>query len=553
MSDVWKQWEGQVADHKYQLQRYLGSTDHSVVFLAEFRPPEQRKAALKFVPADSPGAEQQLAAWTAAAQLSHPGLLRIYGTGVCKIEDIEVLYVAMEYAGENLAEILPQRALTDDEAREILNATVDMLVYLHGKNLAHGHIKPSNILAIEDRLKVSSDTILPAGELREMRRERSAYDAPEITTSPYTAAADVWSLGVTIVEALTQQLAVLPFNENAEPVVPPTLHQPFLEIAQHSLRRDPKRRWTSAQIAERLNPAAVIPKASAAAAGASAAPAVPAAPTVTAPPPALAPVAKQLVAPLSVPLSKERAIPLAKQPQRPSAPSPVARPAENLAARQTVALPNYVVPLLAGVLVLVAIIALPKILHRRAQSEASSTASSTAPEAASAPVESSVKPADSTAKQQVTAKSAVSEPAKSTSQEHPVQAPKQPVAEATAASAVLRSSDATPTPRTSSASPGRGEPLDQVLPEVPAKALATIQGTVRVGVKVHVDAAGNVSDAALEAPGPSRYFADLSVKAARSWVFNPPEADGRSVPTDWLIEFYFTQAGAKAVAQQVAP
>ena len=62
---------------------------------------------------------------------------------------------------------------------------------------------------------------------------------------------------------------------------------------------------------------------------------------------------------------------------------------------------------------------------------------------------------------------------------------------------------------------------------------------------MHVDAAGNVSDATLENGGPSRYFSDLSLKAARQWVFTPPEVNGRTVPSDWVIQFHFTKKRAR--------
>jgi TonB family protein len=556
MSDIWKRWEGQVADHKYQLRYYLGSTDHSVVFLAEFRDPEPRQAAVKFISADLANAEQQLAAWKNAAELSHPKLIRLYGTGRCKIEDMELLYVAMECAEENLAQVLPQRALTAEETREMLTGVVDVLVYLHGKGLTHGHVKPSNILAIGDLLKLSSDTILPAGEDREMRRERTGYDAPEIPDSPYTAAADVWSLGATVVEALTQQPAVLPFNEQAEPVIPAAVQDPFLEIARHSLRRDPQRRWSIGQVAEWLNPAAAATKAAAVAASAAVAPASHAAGV---PAPVLP------VSPLNVPLSKEPAIPLAKLPPAPAAPPAVARPAVRSAPQeppQAITLPSYVVPLFAAAFVIIALIALPKILRHREESAASTIASSASTNSASAPADlpsSSASRVEAGAKQQPPTKAsrnaAADVAANPIAQQHSEQAARPLPAAAVPAPAVLRSSGETPasTQKTSSAAVGRGEALDQVLPQASGKALATIQGTVRVDVKVHVDAAGNVSEAALEIPGPSKYFADLSLKAARGWVFSPPEIEGRSVPSDWTIQFYFTQSGARAVPRQVTP
>lgn len=531
MSDMWKKWEGQVADHKYQLQQYLGSTDHSVVFLAEFHDPQPRQAAIKFISADVNDRNQQIAAWKNAAELSHPNLIQIYGAGLCKIEDTELLYVAMEYAEENLAQVLPHRALMAGEAKEMLNAVADALVYLHGKNMTHGHVRPSNILATNEVLKLSSDTIFPAGEPREMRRERSAYDAPELPDSPYTPAADIWSLGVTLVEVFTQQPTVLPFDEQADPIVPPAVRDPFLEIARHTLQREPRLRWTSTKIAERLNPAVAAARSVAAGAGAtthsavaSAAPAMVGSASVSPPPP--------LMSAVDVPLSKEPAIPLSKQPPAPATRSAISTPPatqEGVAPQETVVLPNYVIPLFAALLIIIALILLPFVLRHRTGPQASTVQTSEL-----APKLPPAKPAPQPA-------------AASATHAQPLT----PAAPATTS----RGTEAPPnSAQTKSSAPqGRGEALDQVKPEASAKALATIQGTVRVVVNVHVDAAGNVTEASLDNAGPSRYFADLALKAARQWVFTPPEVNGRSVPSEWQIQFAFTQAGANATANQFQP
>jgi len=178
-SKAWSQYEGQVIDKKYRLERFLGSTDHSAVFLTEVAQPKPRKAAIKFIPADFPGAEKQGDVWAAAAALNHPNLLRLYAEGYCKLEGMELLYVVMEYAEENLGQFLPLRAMTSEEMRQVLSVATDVLVYLHGKKLTHGHLKPSNVLAKADQLKFSSDTIRAAGEALGLGRERDAYDAPE--------------------------------------------------------------------------------------------------------------------------------------------------------------------------------------------------------------------------------------------------------------------------------------------------------------------------------------------------------------------------------------
>jgi TonB family protein len=551
MSEAWNKWIGQVVGHKYQLQQYLGTTDHSVVFLAEFHDPEPRQAAVKFISADFVGKEEQLATWKQAEQLNHPHLMRIYGSGACHVEEMDLLYVAMEYAEENLGQVLPHRALVAEEAKEMLNSIVGALVYLHDRDLVHGHIKPSNVLAAGDLLKLSSDTIFSAGIVREMRRDRSAYDAPELPDAPYTPAADVWSLGVSLVEALTQQPAVLPFNENAEPIIPATVDDPFLEVAGHTLRRNPRLRWSSGQLAEQLNPSEAEAKAVAAVAGArvsgamnaSVGSAVAAPPTVWTVPPA--------VAPLDVPVSKEPATPLRRLPPVPPTDSLRARvqSEQAVAPKQSVALPGYAIPLFAGALLVIALIVLPFALRHRGSSDANSASSSGTASSTQAAVE---RPSQSNNH----AAAPTNVPAKSGTEVPPAtSAPPAAAAVAPTHPAPLRSEER---PATSGAHGSRslaseGEALDQVRPTVSGKALSSIHGTVRVGVKVHVDAAGKVTEATLENSGPSRYFADVSLKAARQWVFTAPEADGHSAPSEWRIQFHYTQSGVQMSSEQLKP
>jgi TonB family protein len=552
-SKAWSQCEGQVIDKKYRLERFLGSTDHSAVFLTEVAHPKPRKAAIKFIPADFPGAEQQGDVWAAAAELNHPNLLRLYAEGYCRLEGMELLYVVMEHAEENLGQFLPHRAMTSEEMKQVLSIATDVLVYLHGKNLTHGHLKPSNVLATGDQLKFSSDTIRAAGEVRGLARELDAYDAPEMAGSAVSPASDIWSLGVTLVEALTQQVPILLPGGQSEPPIPATLGEPFFEIARHTLRREAKWRWSSAQIAARLSPAAAAPKAVAASAGAttkaSAAAAAPATP---------APVIGR-VSPVNVPLSKERAVPLGKPPVKERATPRVDKRREQAleAANRTLTLPSYVVPVFAAVLALAAIIVLPRILRRHMETslasiETSSQTGAAKPAVAAGVPKSGEKPAQVEAPA-VAKPVAPVEKDTATAEKSGGEAGVAPVS-APAASAPATRSDRREAPKSKKSAPSaRGEVLEQVLPKTSEKALATISGTVRVGVKAQVDAAGNVSDVGLETPGPSRYFAEQALSAARRWVFSTPAVDGRSVPSEWLIRFEFRQSGVKAFANQSTP
>src|SRR5258706_10954566 len=143
MSQDWKQWEGQVVNGKFPLLRYLGGSEYSAVFLTEFNQSERsQRTAIKLIPAGGETDEVQLSRWRAAGELSHPHLISIFDQGRGEIDGVAVLYVVMECAEENLAQVLPARALTPDEAREMLDSVLDVLAYLHGKGFLHGRIIP---------------------------------------------------------------------------------------------------------------------------------------------------------------------------------------------------------------------------------------------------------------------------------------------------------------------------------------------------------------------------------------------------------------------------
>lgn len=525
MSVSWKQCEGQVVNNTYPLQRYLGGSGDSGVFLTQLAGPQSTRAAIKLIP-EGGLADLQLSLWRRASQLSHPNLIPVFQSGRCHLGEMDFLYAVMEHAEEDLSQILPQRPLTASEVREMLEPVLSALSYLHSQGLIHSHIKPSNVLATGDRLKLSSDTIFPAGESRRSYGDFDIYVAPEAASLPLTAASDVWSLGMTVVEALTQRVPVWQPTSQGDPLVPDTLPQPFLDIARHALYTDPKLRWTLAEIGASLNPLAA------------------------------AAAAAQSVSPLAVPLSPIPPVPAAKlqvsKPAQPSLRAQIPSPRVSSAPKQAIVLPNYVVPAMAVLLVIVAIVALPKILGHRAESSSASSA----PASPASPAKSVDQPIGHEAAR--SSKPAAQPPAQNQMTTAAVQKSSKEISRAEKASssaASLRSetSPVAKAPKSTGTASARGEVLDQVLPEISDKARATIHGTVRVSVLVHVDAAGNVSQAEFDSPGPSQYFADLALKAARRWEFSPPESGGRSIPSEWRVRFEFSQSGVKVFPSQTSP
>jgi len=100
-------WIGQVVDGKFTLIQWLGNSGHGDVFLTELPGDSPQKAAIKLVPANSPSAESQMAGWSAAKRLSHPHLMRLTHVGQCQIRGTKLFYAVMEFAEENLSQILP--------------------------------------------------------------------------------------------------------------------------------------------------------------------------------------------------------------------------------------------------------------------------------------------------------------------------------------------------------------------------------------------------------------------------------------------------------------
>jgi len=249
---VWKTWGGRVVDGKYTLRQWLGGSDHSAVFLTEL-PGQPSKAAIKLVANEGGDGDRQLARWRAAAQLSHPNLIRIFDGGRCQLDNTPLLYFLMEFAEEDLSQILPHRPLVPGEATDMLPPLLDALKYVHGKGFVHGRIKPSNVLAVGNQLKLSADQLAPSTELSSVRRRRDAYDAPETAAGIVSPAGDVWSIGVTLVAALTQTVSFAEEGSPKDPDPPGSVPEPFRGIARECLHLDPKRRCAISEIQARLH------------------------------------------------------------------------------------------------------------------------------------------------------------------------------------------------------------------------------------------------------------------------------------------------------------
>jgi serine/threonine protein kinase len=236
-----KEWEGLTVDGKFALLEWLGGTvDHGFFLTIRLG---TVKSAIKLIRAEGAEADAYLAQWEAAKSLSHTHLMPIYEYGRCVLEGVSLVYVITEHADRVLSQFVQQRALAPDETRDILSPIFNALGYLHAQGCVHGHVKPSNVLIVEDELKLSTDDLLVLGEIRKAVKSTGPYDAPELVAgTTVTPAADVWSLGMTVTEALTQRLPDWDPATGLEPALPRFMPQPFPTLVQDCLRIDPAQR-----------------------------------------------------------------------------------------------------------------------------------------------------------------------------------------------------------------------------------------------------------------------------------------------------------------------
>ncbi len=259
MTDIWSKWESQVVNGVFPLRRFLGRSNHSVVFLTEYAARNFPNAAIKLVPADPLLAEPQLSYWRRAAAFSHPHLICILDAGRCRLGGHPFLFVVMEYAEETLAQVLPRRPLTPEEAREMLIPSLDALAFLHSKGWVHGQLKPPNFLVVNDQVKLASDNAHPGGEHSASIAKRSRYDPPEAKSGTNSTAGDMWSLGVTIVEALTQRAPVRQDARSEAVSLPGGLPPAFADALRRCLSRNPEERPTVAELESQIKPAPQAP------------------------------------------------------------------------------------------------------------------------------------------------------------------------------------------------------------------------------------------------------------------------------------------------------
>jgi len=210
---------------RYTVKRQLGAGGMGVVYLAEQEHP-QREVAIKVIRSGAMHSAMihrfEFEA-SALGRLHHPGIAQIYEAGVFEDSSGVRPYIVMELvAGAPINQYAEQHALDSRERLALVALVCDAIHHAHQRGIIHRDIKPANII-IDDNgvprildfgIARTTDTDQSAPGLHTLPGQligTLAYMSPEQilgSSSEVDIRTDVYALGVTLYELLTQTLPI---------------------------------------------------------------------------------------------------------------------------------------------------------------------------------------------------------------------------------------------------------------------------------------------------------------------------------------------------------
>jgi serine/threonine protein kinase len=202
----WEAFSGTVLPGGYEAGEILQAHPQNVTFRARVLGDWSAKALLHVYSAAGREADEQVALWSSAKELQHENVTSPWTAGKFEPDGAALIYAVVPGADETLAGLLRDRPVTVEEAHEILINLRRGLIYLHSHGWVHGHLSPEQVLAVGDSIRISSQFAHKINTPRPLELVEAKYVAPEAASGNMTPAADVWCLGATLFEALTQKI-----------------------------------------------------------------------------------------------------------------------------------------------------------------------------------------------------------------------------------------------------------------------------------------------------------------------------------------------------------
>ncbi|MED5369607.1 MAG: bifunctional serine/threonine-protein kinase/formylglycine-generating enzyme family protein [Myxococcota bacterium] len=258
-----------MVSRKYEVENHLGEGVFGSTYLARHIA-SGRHVTIKFLRPDmlaKPGAEEALRErFVTAKKVRHPALIR-YG----EINDHNgTLYITQEYfKSQSLRQVMDEyvaggQAFTLQDACQITIKVLEALQVGHDAGLFHRDLKPENVLVHTQRsgpggknvvrtIKVTDLGVVDmmenaqVGDRYDANELDSPYLAPELAgfTSPGSASADVYSVGVMLYELLCGQVPQGTFLSPTQ--VREDLPEHIDAVIELAVSPDPSDRYPSAR------------------------------------------------------------------------------------------------------------------------------------------------------------------------------------------------------------------------------------------------------------------------------------------------------------------
>jgi len=229
----------------FEMLECLGEGTYGSVYISEDKK-AGRQVALKIVPIDNDEEEIQQEI-DIMRMCDSPYITKCFSA--YQSPDFTQVWMAMEIcdAGSvNDLMFVTDQTMTESQIREIAASATQGLAYLHDKKVLHRDVKCGNILLNREGEVKLADFGVSAVLIAKSERRTTAIGAPYwmapevISEDPYDGRCDVWSLGITCIEAAEAR----PPNSHIHPMRalflipqqdPPKLAQPQF----------PKKDWSS--------------------------------------------------------------------------------------------------------------------------------------------------------------------------------------------------------------------------------------------------------------------------------------------------------------------
>lgn len=214
--DLLRFWKRKSLVGHYRIVDTIAEGGMGVVYRADSLVDRSRPFALKLIrdehAADPAVRRRFLHEAAVVDQLTHPNIVRVHERG----EDSGRLYIAMELLeGPSLADLIRRgERLAIPACVHVMRQLAEVMAAVHAKGVLHRDLKPANVVLVEQEGDPHYVKLLDFGLARSQSLTRLtgtgtilgtlAYLPPEqITEQSFTAASDVYALGVVFYELLT--------------------------------------------------------------------------------------------------------------------------------------------------------------------------------------------------------------------------------------------------------------------------------------------------------------------------------------------------------------